>query len=320
MKQFYNVLLVMCLTGFHALAQDFAPVGAEWTLGFKTYGLSQPLQLYDNFKTVKVTNEVMKEGKLCRVLEGEVQPHSPNGGLNGLEGAINYIYNENNAVYAWFEQEQQFQKVFDFDAQVGDSWDVLVSEDLSANLIIDTFRVHIDSTFTELLDGVSTNSYIYSLEYLAHDSTMCPPPMFDYSLDDLKVNSKLGAGYYILPIITALCVYDPYLTSEMYTTVRCYTDDEISYSNLGGLPSCDYSNLSVIEMEHDGLSIKLNTDYIEINSDNQDVYTLTLFNVNGQQVSQKNKVNRLYTSGLEHGLYVLQIRNKDINISQKIKL
>lgn len=312
MKHIYNLMGVLCLISLQVIAQDFAPVGAEWTLGFKTYGLTPSPDLFDAYKTVKITHEEMKEGKLCRVIEGDIQPHGPNGGI------VNYVYNENNAVYAWFEQEQHFQEVFDFSAEVGDSWDILVSEDLSADLIIDTFRVHVDSVYIELLDGESTNSYRYSLEYLAHDSTMCPT--FNYSAVDLVANSKLGSGYYILPVINLLCVIDPYPMNESYQTVRCYSDADINYSNLGSIPFCDYFNLSANDIVDHGTSIQINKTSVDIISEKETDYALTLYTLKGQILKATRQTTSLDISGIQEGLYILQVQNNDINISHKIKL
>ena len=312
MKNLY-AFIILLFTYFPIHAQDFAPVGAEWTLGFEAPG---PTQWVHAYKTVNVVDEQMKEGKLCRVLVGQTQPHSP----NFIDS--NFVYNDSTAVYAWFRKESMFQKVFDFSAQVNDTWDILIDEGFNAIPVIDTFRIHVDSVYTEQIGGVSTNSYTFSIEYLSHDSTLCP--QYNYSLSGVRANSKLGYGYYVFPVMNNLCVTDPYTMSELHPHLRCYTDFETNYTDLntmlGNFPSCDYSTVGVDEIDVSTLNIRVDENTILVDQDHQDLYTMTLYNIHGQQVCMSTNTQSLDVSGIQQGLYIVHLKNKGTNVSKKIKL
>lgn len=318
MKHIYSFLflILIYLPGY---SQDFAPVGAEWTLGYETPGASSWVH---TFKTVNVIGEQMKEGKLCRVITGQIFPHSPS------RTDTNFLYNENNAVYVWHSSENMFQKVFDFNAQVNDTWDIFIQQGYSPNVALDTFRVHVDSVFTEQIGGVSTNSYIFSLDYMSADSIQCAQNIFgqvpDYSMTGLKANSKLGSGYYIFPIMNNTCIIDPYPFGELHQHMRCYTDEETNYSNLttifGTIPSCDYQTIGMQEIPTNEPSIKVHSNSIRIDQKENSTYKISLYNIQGQQITKSESSTSLDVSGIQEGVYILHLQNETVNISKKIKL
>lgn len=313
MKKFYCVMLLFFSVCLSLNAQNFAPVGAEWTMGFVTPVIqNNSISYYDSYKVIHVADEVMKEGKLCRVLVGETQPHSPN------RIDTNYIYNENNAVYAWYETENRFQKIYDFGASVGDSWDILINENMDIIPVIDTFRVSIDSVFEETIDGVLTNSYLFSTSFIYFDSSSCL--YINYDLDQSKTNSKLGYPYYIFPFLNELCATDVYPMDEVNPKLRCYTDFEIDYHDLGNLSSCDYQNFGLEDYVIDGIEIKMNTRQIDIISENESLYDLSIYTVNGQKLRSSKHAKSIDVSGIHKGVYILFIQNGNAKFSRKIKI
>jgi len=304
------------LASFTGMAQTFAPLGAEWTIGYTTPG-SVPFTFYDAYRTIQVSDEQMKEGKHCQVIVGECEPHSPNRGSD-----TNYVYTEDEAVYAWYSQENRFQKVFDFGEPAGTSWDVLISEPQWANgaMLLDTFRITIDSTYVELLNGVSTDSYNFSMNYLGHDSSACES-FYDYSIEGLKANSKLGFESWLFPVINALCVTDPYSMMEISPITRCYQDDEVTYSNLGSIPSCYYQNVGVEESNQMAVEINVNSaqGILQIKNWNvEEPFQIHIYNRAGQLLINQSDLESIDVSGYTSGIYLVKLFNTKKTHTQKV--
>lgn len=314
MKHIYFFMLSVFFST-SLMAQNFAPVGAEWTMGYKEYNIFTET-IESKFRTVKVVGEQMKNGKNCRVISGNVSPHNP------ANSPSNYVYNENNAVYAYFEDEDMFQKIFDFGAAVGDSWEILIESGYEPNNLMDTVKITVDSIFVEVLDGVSTNSYMSTVLYTRHDSSECSyvgdmGPGMPY-----KVNSKLGIGFYLFPVLMELCVFDPYLQSILEPKVRCYTDDEITYSDLGPLPSCDYQNVGLIDFNEQELDIFVNQQsrQIEIKHLEDENMSLTLYDMSGKLLLQTQNTNQLDISNIQSGMYIIHVTQGKEHYKQSLKL
>lgn len=309
-----SLFLMLCL-GLQG--QDFAPVNAEWTLGYKTWGLNFDLETA--IRSIEVPNEQMKSGKLCRVMIGDVSPNSP------THGSTNYVYNENGAVYAWYESEGMFQKVFDFDASVGESWDIYVDQlawDIDSTML-DTMTITIDSVFNEIIDGVTTQSYMYSVAHKMNENTSlwCQDMQLEYNEIGLKANSKLGSGFFIFPVPTELCVTDIYGPPFMGRAQTCYTDDELTYSDLNGEPHCDYQNVGLSEITHleHNTRVDYNTLQIEVLNVEYPV-DMMLYDISGKLVRQRKQSKQMDISGLTSGIYILKMDGDESSIAQKIKL
>lgn len=140
MKKLFTItafLLGTALLG--AQGTDFAPVGARWYYSEVDFAL----------RTVPhIIESVGKEdyqGKWCSKLVSSSNDIVPNPA---------YVYTENDTVYYFSPSSNQFEMLYNFRAEVGDSWLVggLLSYDLEGNPVhADTIRV--DSMRTLSING-----------------------------------------------------------------------------------------------------------------------------------------------------------------------
>lgn len=141
MKKQLLILSLFCSTLFSLSAQgfDFAPVGARWYYSELDFALKD---------IPHITESVGKEtyqGKWCSKLI-----HSSMGPLP----SPTYVYTQNDTVFFYSTLTNQFEMLYDFTAEVGDSWVVggVHSVDNEGNhLLADTVRV--DSMSTVILSG-----------------------------------------------------------------------------------------------------------------------------------------------------------------------
>lgn len=299
----YLLLGLIILVNFNSISQTFAPIGAEWIMGY-----IEPMTFNEHgYRTLTVVGDTVINGQDSRIILGDVGPHSPS--LTNK----NFVYEDGGKVYAYFDQINIFQKVFDFDAPVGHSWDIVIHE-APTNAVFDSMEITIDSIFTEILDGDSIKSYTYSILFKPNEGSQCPN-LYDstmFAAYDLKANNKLGAGHYLFPVPTVLCVADIY-ENEWHGQLRCYTDLTMTYSNLGiGIPHCNYQNISIEELNHNSVILEYNKwhNKIHILNDNEESGHIEIYDYKGRLLlSEKGKVINI--SSLEKGLYIAQYLRGD---------
>ena len=298
MKHIYALsLMLFTIISSNLYGQTFAPVGAEWIMG---YTVPSTLGLVSS-KTINVIGDTIINGTTCQIISGFVGPHSPHS-----FGPYNYVYEQGGKVYAYYDQINQFQKVFDFDAQSGENWDIVVHEN-GTNAVFDTFRITIDSTFIEVLDGMSTKSYFYSLTFMPNEGSQCLDFYDDFFQGTIhKANNKLGAGFYLFPVPTSPCTADIY-ELEWLGNVRCYTDADITYSNLGtNIPSCNYQNITIEEIEEPVQSLIWDSSLNLIRMKNELKGHFTVYTYDGRIVLRENHKHVLNVSQLDKGIYIVE--------------
>jgi len=303
---------VLLLVHLNLKGQTFAPIGAEWIMGY----IEPMTNVEHSYRTLTVVGDTVINGKTSQIILGDAGPHSPS-----LTNE-NYVYEVGGEVYAYFDQINQFQKVFDFDKSAGYFWDLVIHE-APTNAVFNGMRITIDSTFIEFLDGVSTKSYTYSIEFLPNEGSQCPE-LYDstmMSAYDLKANNKLGAGHYLFPVPTLLCVADIY-SYEWMAQLRCYTDLTMTYTHLGiGIPHCNYENISVIELDNKSPYLEYDNNFktIKVNASNQLGGTLKIYNFQGQLLINK-KGEWADVSGLRMGIYIAKYTTHTEEVNLKFKL
>jgi hypothetical protein len=98
--------------------QSFAPLGATWI-----YSYADHIPYLNTFRPLEVSVRAvdMYQGQLCSELI--FLPIPPYGSQTGSwAGDTVYIFEENDSVFYWSPYSQQFELLYDFTAEVGDSW------------------------------------------------------------------------------------------------------------------------------------------------------------------------------------------------------
>ena len=183
------VLFMLLAVAGLASAQtyEFAHVGAEWHYGKQT-------MFTWGYIRISVTNDTIIDGHACSVLHKEEHGFNYyNQNLYHFDLGNEYIAQENDSVLIY--RKGRFYKLFDFDAEIGDSWTIPgnVEED---------GRVILCGKGTEIVNGNELRFILIADEFgspygygneLAGD-TLFPP-------DTIKVLERIGPiGSYLLPM------------------------------------------------------------------------------------------------------------------------
>lgn len=149
----------------------------------------------------------------------------------------------------------------------------------------------------------------------------CVDMGLEYFASGEKANNKLGSGFFMFPVPTALCLTDIYGLPFLGRAQTCYTDDDITYTDLNGEPFCDYQNVGLPNTENSVVQTRVNytSQQIELLSLNESV-DLELYDISGKLIKQKKKSTWIDIAGLTPGIYVLKITGKHSQEAQKNKL
>lgn len=110
------VLSFACFGTFNAQTNGFAPLGAEWYFDVFDPWSSQP-----EYTLFYVNGDTTIQGRHCNVIQQSYYGMwNCNWGIGHEDG--DFVYQENNKVY-WFNPiTDAFTILYDFDAEVGDTW------------------------------------------------------------------------------------------------------------------------------------------------------------------------------------------------------
>lgn len=137
----------------------------------------------------------------------------------------NITYYENNCVYAYSNDYNRFYKLYDFGAQVGDSWYIL-PDYISTGCIEDSSMIEVDSISTMIISNDTLKKF--HISYNNHSSVM-PGWFIGYSYTE-----KLGGEAYLFPQ-PFNCLADGI---NAYA-IRCYSDSS-NWSYQSGIAfTCD---------------------------------------------------------------------------------
>ena len=109
------VLILSAVTFLSAQLDGFAPVGAKWTYREYIPSPNPAVGAYYPYY-MQVDSEVVFQNRLCRHLSG-------GAGLPQSQDWQFYLYNQNDSVF-WYGFDNKFSLLYDFSAEVGDSWKI----------------------------------------------------------------------------------------------------------------------------------------------------------------------------------------------------
>lgn len=171
---------------------DFAPVGAKWYYSEQAF-VAWPVP--KNFPhIVEVESKEMYQGKLCSKLVGVASDTVPEP---------LYVYSQNDSVFFYSLRSNQFELLYDFTAQAGDSWTM---HGLKTTIDLDSLTVQVDSVSQIIVSGNTLKVLHTTCNYL----------FFDWGCDIIA-----GVGN------TAFLTPDFGLFEGGPWGLRCYTDASI---------------------------------------------------------------------------------------------
>ncbi|MGD1846495.1 MAG: T9SS type A sorting domain-containing protein [Salibacteraceae bacterium] len=224
MKQL-SLLAILLATSLSPFAQSFAPVGAEWHFGKASslYPIYEAVRLYVEKDTVVLgdtCSKIVKDGDIICSFRPEVE----------------FIKSNADSVWLYNPDFNQFELLFDFSAQAGDSWSILETTVNFPN-DTDTVVVHVDSIATTTINNTALR-----VLYLTYTNAGSPNPP---RVVEAEVIERLGDMSFLFNFGTTrqqvICDFD-------YSTgLRCYEDGVLGFHATGIAPSCTDNNVSVAE-------------------------------------------------------------------------
>jgi hypothetical protein len=198
------------------LAQDFAPIGAEWY-----YSEAWVFSGDEGYFKITSIKDTTYQGKVCHKLIKENKlycMHRPD---------IEYIYSEDSAVYFWDNDFNEFQKLYDFKSQKNSSWFIKLKDSQDE---IDSIIISVDSTGILIINEKQLKVLFVTYTTLYHNS---------YNLlYTSKIVEKIGDFRYLFnlsPESALVC------DANFSDGLRCYEDPSFGFYSTGIVDSCTYT-------------------------------------------------------------------------------
>ena len=216
----------------------------------------------------------------------------------------NYIYYEDGQVFWYNEEMNNFTVLYDFNAEVGDSWDIHVDECI-INVVIDS--VSYDSFNGEILKVLYPNQLISGFENSRIiDKIGIEEFMFPHK-------GAIGCG----PLCEGYWIVDP---------IRCYEDNQFNYQSIELQEDCFTLSTATNLIENFTLTISptISTSEfkIKVNWDpGIKIDEISILDINGKEYQNHKLINNDYKHLMvpDRGVYFALVKlNNQTTITKKI--
>ena len=209
------------LIAFPGFTQEWAPIGATWYYTEKFSTWNRYDEDYIKFESVKDT---VISGKNCRKI---TKRHKL---VCNDRPRSEFMYDENGKVYFYDGQINDFQVLYDFTANQGDSWTILVKQQ---DVGFDTLSIVVDSADVVSINGIDlkqlyvTYNFIYELY----------SEVWDTMTYHSRIIEKIGDIHYMFNFVPAWALV---CDANYSAGLRCYEDSIIGLYETGLAVSCNY--------------------------------------------------------------------------------
>ncbi len=279
------------LVTYFASAQDFAPQGATWHYSESFF---YPLPYLEYFMKFEVTGDTIIDGQNCSII------HKDGKAVCYDRPDYEFVYSSNDTVFVYDQNYSVFRILYDFNANVGDSWEFIVdgfdpATDQDTNVIV------VDSTDTVVINGQSLKRLYVTYQFTSDDLGYYEYPS--------TIIERLGDTKYMFNYYTdILMVCDANWSSGL----RCYEDTIIGLYETGIADSCEYFELynSIPENESSSFTIAPNParDIMQITM-NQGVPDVIQIRDSHGRLLLESKDALINVSDFSEGIYFIQIHS-----------
>jgi hypothetical protein len=274
------ILLVLAFASNIALAQNFAPVGAKWHYNTHSHSGMTPITRYTILEVIK--DSIIQE-KYCTVLSSGDIFHEDDGKVFIVEG-------------------QDFNLLFDFNAQPGDSWQVKAEDVCSTGTATEFLKV-------ENVDIVKLNGKMLKRIWVRFpiDSYWG----FEIGVSLHAIIETIGPLGFMFP--QQFCMADAYFNGHL----RCYEDNYLGKFETGIVESCTYTSTGVAEIMREQIARAFpnpSTGRVFIEGVKAGANTKA-YNLQGQLVGegQEGKNGQVYFDFQQKGIFFIQVTEQDLN-------
>lgn len=299
--------LTLLFLSNYILCQTWFPIGAKWYFNYPNPSYPNTSAGYIKFCVIKDT---IIHSATAKLLEKTTVNY--NGSLQGIQY---HIVKENNGKVFYLDTLQNdFKLMYDFSLNVGDTFNISVSQIQSMCDSVSPFIV--TDIYDTLINGICLKiQAIKGILYINPAFGGQPEERMFWFIEKIGYPNIYGSEDLLLfsPYCAALCSFlDPFYY------LRCYSDHEIHYTKSDYYLQCDFTNLSALK--NDDINIYYENNFIIINSF-EPINSIEITDIYGRKILISNfnknecKVN---VSELANGVYVMSIKGKDFQLIKKI--
>ncbi len=297
--------LIFCLFSWMtASAQEWAPAGAIWHYTEYYFG---PTLITEGFMTIESTGDTMVAGHLCRKLVKGSYP----GCMD--RPAVEFTYSQDDKVYFYDAPFNTFQVLYDFGANAGDSWTILV-KDMFPPDDVDTLIVMVDSATLITINGASLKKLSVTYRFRSEWD-----PNYNYPGTIIQSVGDLNYMFHWYPQWAMGC------DANFSGGLRCYEDSLIGLYETGIADSCDYIKYwtGTGETSKPAILIGPNPahDFLYVNADHNLPSFYRILDIAGVcRASSALSGNRIPLQGLAPGIYVVELSDHGSSFVSRHKI
>ena len=283
--------LLIFIISFNGYGQyEWASIGAKWFYT-ERYANSGDIA-YIKIESVKDT---VIQGKSCKkLITNSVQRCSNRTN-------IEYMYSDSAKVFFFDAYLNNFQMLYDFSREKGDSWKIILNSDN----YLDTLVITVDS-----VADLEVNQQILKKLYVTYSSKT-------YVFSPLKQESEIiefiGDINYMFPWNGSAC------DANYASGLRCYEDEIIGFFSRDISPSCEYILTGISNVYNNDIMMEVFPTYVHsiikvLVKDNINI-NYNILNINGK-ICINGNVNdhEINIQHLNSGIYFIKFYDVNNNL------
>jgi len=278
-------ILISSISGF---SQDWAPIGAKWHFS-KFYDYDD----LEEFTLIESVGDTMING-----ISSTHLMITKNWSCSNTDNNVFMYQTIENEIYAKINNESEFHMLYNFSAEIGDSWKFPI---MYNSMYTDTLQYTVTNIYTTNINGQSRKVLSCNLEFKLG--------VFWYRIYTTQLIEGIGDVNYMFPWQSQFCDEDYILG------LRCYEDYEIGLFHYDtDYPECDYTTkISTSEFDQNyDIEIFPNPSLnkIYLNGPESNYLKLEVINSQGQVLMRKEGFLReIMLNELAPGVYFLRLVN-----------
>ena len=300
MKKTITLFFILLLS-FQSKAQNWFPLGASFTFSQQFWEFPYSVKPSE----WSVTDTVTIKNKLCHKL---IMSKGAGYGTD-TSNFVMYLHDSNSVVYWYRPQIDSFTVLYDFNKNIGETWDILNIKSMRP----------LDSAACTLVASVKEKGTVVINGYTLRTMKI-------EIINDLSIGYARGFDGTIVEFIGHLRTPrpDPFYSchsiseSNDFSAMRCFKHPDIGFHDYKLYPDCDYIVTHIDELNVlTDLNVSPNptTGFFEISYQNKNnaEATLQVCNLLGQEIlKEKLKAgnNKINASEWARGVYVYRIRQE----------
>ena len=280
MKYLYLILILFGSVSA-SFAQAVAPEGAVWH-----FRMAAPFSAHQDFIRLEAGPDTLVAGTTAQLFyKSKEQICSPRYHLREV------MYADSGRVYAYDWERTEFQLLWDYNAEPGDTWRIPVNRfayDSTTTPVADTIVYRVDVKSEQFVYGATRRVLEVSISTAEHD----PEPMSGFgapygAFGTTALVEGIGDTRYFFPWLDGACDFD------YADGLRCYEDDLVGFFDTGVSPACDFVGLPTgLGPDAAGRALTLQPNpaaqYVRVVAENTALVRVQVYNALGQCVLDRS--------------------------------